>query len=96
MEKKGVKVVVVSMPCWEIFDKKSEKYKENMLGPLNIRIAIEAASKFGWSKYLKNDKCFLGMENFGASAPSEDLFNHFGLNAKELADLGSKIILKKK
>ena len=80
----------------EIFDKKSEKYKENMLGPLNIRIAIEAASKFGWSKYLKNDKCILGMENFGASAPSEDLFNHFGLNAKELADLGSKIILKKK
>jgi len=96
LEKKGVKVVVVSMPCWEIFDKKSEKYKENLLGPLNIRIAIEAASKFGWSKYLKNDKCFLGMENFGASAPSEDLFNHFGLNAKELADLGSKIILKKK
>ena len=96
LEKKGVKVVVVSMPCWEIFDKKSEKYKENMLGPLNIRIAIEAASKFGWSKYLRNDKCILGMENFGASAPSEDLFNHFGLNAKELADLGSKIILKKK
>ena len=82
------------MPCWEIFDKKSEKYKENMLGPLNIRIAIEAASKFGWSKYLKNDKCILGMESFGVSAPSKDAFDYFGFNANKLAILGKKILKK--
>ena len=96
LEKNGLNIVVVSMPCWEIFDTKSKTFQESILGPLNIRIGIEAASKFGWSKYLKNDKYILGMENFGASAPSEDLFNHFGFDAKKLADLGSKIILKKK
>ena len=55
LEKKGLNIVVVSMPCWEIFDTKSETFQESILGPLHIRIGIEAASKFGWSKYLKND-----------------------------------------
>ena len=94
LEKKGLNIVVVSMPCWEIFDTKSETFQENILGPLHIRIGIEAASKFGWSKYLKNDKCILGMENFGVSAPSKDAFDYFGFNANKLAILGKKILKK--
>jgi len=94
LEKKGLNIVVVSMPCWEIFDTKSETFQESILGPLHIRIGIEAASKFGWSKYLKNDKCILGMENFGVSAPSKDAFNYFGFNANKLAILGKKILKK--
>ena len=94
LEKKGLNIVVVSMPCWEIFDTKSETFQESILGPLHIRIGIEAASKFGWSKYLKNDKCILGMENFGVSAPSKDAFDYFGFNANKLAILGKKILKK--
>ena len=94
LEKKGLNIVVVSMPCWEIFDTKSKTFQESILGPLNIRIGIEAASKFGWSKYLKNDKCILGMENFGVSAPSKDAFNYFGFKANKLAILGKKILKK--
>ena len=59
LENKSLNVVVVSMPCWEIFDKKNNLYKKKILGPIEKRIAIEAASKFGWSKYVKNDKYIL-------------------------------------
>ena len=70
------------MPCWEIFDKKNDTYKNKILGPIEKRIAIEAASKFGWTRYIKNDDYILGMTNFGASAQHKVLYNNFGLNAK--------------
>ena len=95
LEKKGVKVVVVSMPCWEIFDKKNDTYKNKILGPIKKRIAIEAASKFGWTRYIKNDDYILGMNSFGSSAPHKVLYNNFGLNAKELVKLSLRICKKK-
>ena len=82
------------MPCWEIFDKKNNTYKNKMLGPIDKRIAIEAASKFGWTKYVKNDDYILGMNSFGASAPHKVLYNNFGLNSKELVKLALKIFKK--
>ena len=79
------------MPCWEIFDKKNNLYKKKILGPIEKRIAIEAASKFGWTKYVKNDDYILGMNNFGSSAPHKILYNKFGLNSKELVKLALRI-----
>ena len=95
LENKSLNVAVVSMPCWEIFDKKNEVYKNKILGPIEKRIAIEAASKFGWTKYIKNDDYILGMNNFGSSAPHKVLYNKFGLNSKELVKLGLKVCKKK-
>jgi transketolase len=94
LEKQLLNVTVVSMPCWEIFDKKNNTYKNKMLGPIDKRIAIEAASKFGWTKYVKNDDYILGMNSFGASAPHKVLYNNFGLNSKELVKLALKIFKK--
>ena len=82
------------MPCWEIFDKKNILYKKKILGPIEKRIAIEAASKFGWTKYVKNDDYILGMNDFGSSAPHKILYNKFGLNSKELVKLALKICKK--
>ena len=95
LQRKNISTTVVSMPCWEIFEKQKDTFKENILGPIDRRIAIEAGSKFGWSKYLKNDKYILGLETFGSSAPGIDLYNHFGLNTNKLVALGKKIIKKK-
>ena len=78
----------------EIFDKKNNDYKNKVLGPIDKRIAIEAASKFGWTKYIKNDDYILGMSDFGSSAPHKVLYNKFGLNSKELVKLAIKVIKK--
>ena len=94
LEKKSYNVTVVSIPCWEIFDKKNNDYKNKVLGPIDKRIAIEAASKFGWTKYIKNDDYILGMSDFGSSAPHKVLYNKFGLNSKELVKLAIKVIKK--
>jgi transketolase len=94
LENKSLNVAVVSMPCWEIFDKKNILYKKKILGPIEKRIAIEAASKFGWTKYVKNDDYILGINNFGSSAPHKILYNKFGLNSKELVKLALKICKK--
>ena len=94
LEKKSLNVTIVSMPCWEIFDKTKDIYKNKILGPIEKRIAIEAASKYGWTKYILNEKYMLGMNGFGASAPGEILYNNFGLNAKEIVKLALKIYKK--
>ena len=94
LEKKSLNITVVSMPSWEIFDKTNDKYKNKILGPIEKRIAIEAASKYGWTKYVLNEKYILGMDNFGASAPGEILYNNFGLNAKEIVKLALRIYKK--
>jgi transketolase len=76
---KGIKVRVVSMPCWEIFEEQSLEYKQSII-PDNIkaRIAIEAGSSFGWHKYVQDSKNIISMNDFGASAPADELFAHFG------------------
>ena len=94
LENKSYNVTVVSMPCWEIFDKKKNSYKKKVLGPVEKRIAIEAASKFGWTKYIKNDDYILGLNNFGASAPHKILYNKFGLNSNKLVKLALKVCKK--
>ena len=82
------------MPCWEIFDKTNDIYKNKILGPIEKRISIEEGSKYGWTKYVLNDKYTLGMDGFGASAPGEILYNNFGLNAKEIVKLALRIYKK--
>lgn len=73
---------VVSMPCWELFDKQDSDYKNYILPPqLSTRIAIEAASEMGWHKYIGSQGTFIGMESFGASAPASELYHHFGITA---------------
>ncbi len=74
----GVKAQVVSMPCWLLFDQQSQHYKNTVLPANTLKVAIEAASPFGWHKYIGSDGLMIGMEGFGASAPAEKLYAHFG------------------
>ena len=82
---KGVAAAVVSMPCWSLFDAEDAAYRQAVLGPAP-RVAIEAASPFGWERYVGAGGTVVGMTGFGASAPAEDLFRHFGLTAEKLAE----------
>ncbi len=91
MFKEGIKASVVSLPCWELFDRQGEEYKNQVLGNCP-RIAIEAASEMGWSKYIGENGIFIGMKSFGASGPASDLYNHFNITSKSIID-SAKLLL---
>ncbi len=81
----GVPASVVSMPCWNLFERQSPDYRAAVLGPDTVRVAIEAAVPFGWDRYVGPDGVVIGMSGFGASAPAQDLYRHFGITADAAA-----------
>jgi len=80
----GLRAAVVSMPCWELFEAQSPHYRAEVLGTAP-RVAIEAAARLGWDRWLGDRGAFIGMKGFGASAPAADLYDHFGITADEAA-----------
>ncbi|MCK5295797.1 MAG: transketolase [Alphaproteobacteria bacterium] len=86
LAEKGVKAAVVSMPCLELFDKQPKEYKDKVLGKNTVRIAVEALSSYGWEKYTGLDGAVIGMKGFGASAPADKLFEHFGITAEAVVN----------
>jgi len=82
---KGIKVRIVSLPSWEIFDKKSEENKNRILG-IKPLFAIEAGVVNGWEKYIPNNN-FIGMKSFGASGPYKKLYDHFNITSNAMINL---------
>ena len=80
-EKIGTRVI--SAPCLELFDAQDEKYRESLLEPGKVKVAIEAAIRWGWDKYIGQNGIFIGMKSFGESAPSQELYKHFGITAED-------------
>ena len=85
LKEEGIEIAVVSMPCCELFDAQPLDYQEQVLGKAP-RIAVEAASKFGWEKYVGLDGDIIGMDGFGASGPAEELYKYFGISVEEVID----------
>jgi transketolase len=85
LKAKGVAAAVVSLPCWELFDAEDAAYRRSVLGAAP-RVAVEAASPFGWERYVGETGAVVGMRSFGASAPAEDLYRHFGITAEKVAE----------
>jgi transketolase len=77
----GIGVAVVSLPCWELFERQDEAWRSAVLGG-PVRVGIEAAGGFGWERWLGSDGTFIGMPGYGASASQEDLYRHFGITAE--------------
>lgn len=87
LEKVDKSVRVISMPCWEIFEKQSDPYKRSIVGgDLGVRVSIEAASDFGWHRYIGRDGIAICMEGFGHSAPAPDLAQEFGFTADAIVE----------
>ncbi len=87
----GIRAAVVSMPCWEIFDKAPREYQDAVLGSAP-RVGVEAAVRFGWDRWLGPRGAFIGMEGFGASAPGEALFPHFGITPEKVAEAARSLL----
>jgi len=87
----GKRVAVVSMPCWDLFEAQSSEYRAAVLGSAP-RVGIEAASGFGWDRYIGEKGAFIGMHSFGASAPIGDLYKLFGITAEAAVAAARKLI----
>jgi transketolase len=79
----GVEVAVVSLPSFELFARQDAGYRDEVLGSAP-RIGIEAAIGFGWERWLGPEGLFIGMAGFGASAPAETLYTHFGITERAI------------
>jgi transketolase len=79
LAEQGIGARVVSMPCHELFAGQDRAYRDEVLGGSLPKVAIEAAVRFGWDRWIGADGGFVGMTGFGASAPAKDLYQHFGI-----------------
>ena len=91
---KGVGAAVVSMPSWERFSEQDEAYRRSVVNPDTVRIAIEAASPFGWERQVGvgPKSAVIGIPSFGASAPAPELYAHFGLTAEAVAERALQLL----
>ena len=85
LEKEGIVAAVVSMPCTDLFELQDDAYRAEVLGTAP-RIAIEAAARLGWDRWIGERGQFIGMTTFGASAPAEELYRHFGITGDAIVD----------
>jgi len=85
LEAEGVGARVVSTPCWELFDAQPTDYQAQVIGETDVRVAVEAGVRQGWERFIGENGAFVGMTGFGASAPAEVLYKHFGITAEAVA-----------
>ncbi len=86
LRKQGISAAVVSIPCWELFEQQPAHYRDEVLGPGTLHIAIEAAVPFGWERWIESGGGFIGMRDFGASAPAKELFKKFNITAEAVVE----------
>jgi transketolase len=91
LQAEGIGTRVVSMPSWDLFAAQPEAYRRKVLPPGPVRVAVEAGVGFGWDRWLCGEggraakAAFVGMQGFGASAPAEKLYAHFGITSAAVA-----------
>ncbi|RWK89203.1 MAG: transketolase, partial [Mesorhizobium sp.] len=88
----GIAAAVVSMPCWELFEEQDADTRKAVLGSAP-RIAVEAAARLGWDRWIGDTGAFVGMAGFGASAPAPDLYRHFDITPEAVAAAALKLII---
>ncbi len=95
LAKDGINARVVSMPSFEIFEEQDQQYKDSIL-PKNVtkRLGVEAGCSFGWHKYIGIDGEMVSMDNFGASAPFNKLFEKYGFTAENVYNKAKKLLNK--
>lgn len=93
LEKEDISVRVVSVPCMDLFEQQDVEYQESVLPrAVTARVAVEAASSFGWHKYTGLDGKVIAIDHFGASAPAGTLFQEFGINTQAVIDAARSLV----
>lgn len=88
----GIRSRVVSMPSWELFERQPQAYRDNVLPPdVRARVSIEAASPFGWERYVGSEGAIIGINRFGASAPGPALMREFGFTPEHIVEMAKTV-----
>jgi len=89
----GIRSRVVSLPCWEIFDRQDQAYRDQVLPPaVSARVSVEEASTLGWDRYVGSDGVKIGMHTFGTSAPLKDVQTKFGFTPDRVAEAAKELL----
>lgn len=95
LKAEGIDARVVSMPCMEEFEKQPAAYKDHVIPPaVRARVCVEAGSPYSWYRYAGLDGAIIGMSTFGASAPAEKLFEHFGFTPENVVAAAKRVLGK--
>jgi transketolase len=93
LSSEGVAVRVVALPSWELFHRQDEEYRESVLPrAVTARVSLEAASTFGWDRYVGSAGVAIGIDHFGASAPAKVLYKEFGITAENMVAAAHKVL----
>lgn len=93
LEKQGISIRVVSMPCADLFEEQTDEYKEKVLPKkIRARVAVEALSDYGWHRYIGLDGVCVTMKSFGASGPQDQLFRKFGFTIENVVAAVKSVI----
>jgi transketolase len=93
LKAEGVNSRVVSMPCWEIFERQAIEYRESVLPrKVRARVAVEAGSSLGWRRYVGLDGAIVARRDFGASAPLKELLKQFGFTIDRVVEEAKKVM----
>jgi transketolase len=96
LEREGVRARVVSLPCWELFERQDATYRESVLPrAIRARIAVEAGVSLGWERWVGDEGAIVGLDHFGASAPAGTIFEHFGFTVDRVADIARDVLAGK-
>lgn len=97
LEAQGIASQVVSMPCWALFEKQDEKYRNSVIPPnVKARVGVEAATDFGWHRWLGDHGAFVGLCRFGASAPYKACYEGFGITTDTVVKAAKEVLQKLK
>lgn len=95
LAEKGISARVISAPCLEIFEKQSANYKESVMpSKVKARVFVEAGTPHSWYKYANDASEMICISEFGASAPAEKLFEHYGFTAENVCEKAMSSINK--
>ncbi|MBA4395450.1 MAG: transketolase, partial [Desulfobacca sp.] len=90
---RGISTRVVSIPSWELFERQTLAYRNQVLPPeITARLAVEAASPQGWHRYVGEQGTIVGLDHFGASAPDKVLFEKFGLTVDHVVEKALELL----
>jgi transketolase len=96
LEKDGVPARVVSLPCWELFERQDAAYRESVLPrAVRARVAVEAGVSLGWERWVGDDGAIVGLDHFGASAPAGTIFEKFGFSVDRVAGVARDVLAGK-
>jgi transketolase len=89
----GIRSRVVSMPSWELFDAQPQSYRDSVLPPdVHARVSVEAASPFGWERYVGASGAIIGIDRFGASAPGDVVLSRLGFTVDNVVETAKAVL----